>query len=241
MAGAAPPSPTSDAAAVVAHLQTLASADNRAGMARFGIATETAFGIPNAVLRPLARTIGRDQARALALWESGWREARLVACFTAEPKKVTAGQARDWAKDFTSWEVVDHAAALFVEAGLAGELVPEFAEDGREFVRRAGFAMIAWAAVHLKKEPDTGFLAWLELVERHAHDERNFVKKAVSWALRQTGKRSLLLHEAAFAVAQRLAAADDRARRWVGKDALRELSAQKTLDRLRQKTRQPAR
>ncbi|MEQ8451182.1 MAG: DNA alkylation repair protein [Nitratireductor sp.] len=241
MPAAATPSPASDAAAVVAHLETLASADNRTGMARFGIATDTAFGIPNAVLRPLARTIGRDQARALALWQSGWREARLVGCFSAEPKKFTAAQARDWAQDFASWEVVDHAADLFVEAGLAGELVPDFAEDGREFVRRAGFAMIAWAAVHLKKEPDARFSAWLALIERHAHDERNFVKKAVSWALRQTGKRSLRLYDPALALAQRLAEANDRARRWVGKDALRELSAPKTLERLRQKAQRPAR
>lgn len=240
-AAAAAPSPACDAAAVVAHLETLASADNRAGMARFGIATDAAFGIPNAVLRPLARAIGRDQARALALWQSGWREARLLACFTAEPKKLTAAQAHEWADDFASWEVVDHAADLFVEAGLAGELVPDFADDGREFARRAGFAMIAWAAVHLKNEPDETFLAWLPLIERHADDERNFVRKAVSWALRQTGKRSLFLHEPALALAQRLAGVDDRARRWVGRDALRELTAQKTLDRLQAKAQRPTR
>ena len=231
------PSPDWDAERIVAHLDSLSSTENRAGMARFGIKADRAFGVPNAVLRPMARALKKDHARALALWRTGWREARLLATFTDEPKKVTAAQARDWADDFDSWEIVDHAADLYCDAGLAKLLAPEFAADEREFVRRAGFAMIAWAAVHLKKEPDETFVAWLDLIERHATDGRNFVKKAVSWALRQTGKRSLALHPSALALAERLAASEDRLKRWIGRDAVKELTAPKTLERLAARSR----
>lgn len=226
------PGPDSSASEVIAHLKTLASADNREGMKRFGIETGTALGIPNAVLRPLGKTIRRDHARALELWDSGIREARLLACFTDEPKKVTGAQARRWAGDFDSWEVVDHAADLLVDTGLADELVPEFAADQREFVRRAAFAMMAWGAVHLKKAPDRTFLDWLPLIEDHAQDERNFVRKAVNWALRQIGKRSPELHAPALALAEKLAASHDRTARWIGKDAVKELTAEKTLARV---------
>ena len=136
---------------------------------------------------------------------------------------------------FDSWEIVDHGADLFCDAGLAVELVPVFAADEREFVRRTGFAMMAWAAVHLKKEPDATYLGWLPLIERHAGDGRNFVKKAVNWALRQIGKRSLSLHAPALELAERLAASSDKTARWIGKDAVKELTDAKTLERLAKK------
>ncbi len=216
-------------------LASLESEDNRAGMARYGISTEKAFGIPNSVLRPLARQIGKDHTRAAALWESGIREARLLAIFTEEKKKVTAGQARNWSAEFDSWEVVDHAADLFVDAGLADELIPELAGDDREFVRRTAFAMMAWGAVHLKKTPDEDILRWLPLIERHAKDPRNFVRKAVNWALRQIGKRSATCHKAALDIANRLSDSDDKAERWVGRGAVRELTDEKILDRIERK------
>ncbi len=218
---------------ILAHLGALASEKNRAGMARYGIRADRAFGVSNAVLRPLARAIGRDHERAQALWASGWREARLLASFTDEPRSVTFGQALAWAGDFDSWEIVDHAADLFAECPDAERLVETFAADEREFVRRAAFAMIAWAAVHRKKAPDDGFLAWLPLIERHATDPRNYVRKAVNWALRQVGKRSPALHEPALALARRLAASGDRTARWIGTDAVRELTDSRTLERLR--------
>ena len=220
------------AADILAHLESLRSEKNLAGMARYGIATEKAFGVSNAVLRPLARQIGRDHTRAQDLWESGWREARLLACFTDEKKKVTAAQARVWAADFVSWEIVDHASDLFVDAGLLDELVPEFAADEREFVRRAAFSMLAWGAVHLKKRPDADLLAFLPLIEAHATDPRNFVKKAVNWALRQIGKRSMGCHGPALELAHRLAEEGDKTARWIGRDAVKELEADKTLARL---------
>ncbi len=220
---------------ILAHLVSLDSAENRAGMARYGINTSKAFGVPNSVLRPLARRIGRDHTRALELWASGWREARVLATFTDDKKKVTAEQARSWAADFDSWEIVDHASDLFAETDFWPTLVRDFAADEREFVRRTAFAMLAWVAVHRKKTPDAEILGYLPLVEAHATDPRNFVKKAVNWALRQIGKRNRHCHGPALALAERLAASDDKTARWIGRDAVKELTAQKTLDRLAKK------
>jgi 3-methyladenine DNA glycosylase AlkD len=229
------PAPSWTADEIVAHLRSLGSAENRAGMARYDIRTECALGISNAVLRPLGRVLKRDHDRALALWASGIREAKLLSLFTEEPDKVTRRQAERHAAEFDSWEIVDHGADLFVDAGLAAELVPVFAADQREFVRRTAFAMMAWAAVHLKKEPDVTYLDWLQLIEVHAGDSRNFVKKAVNWALRQIGKRSLSLHAPALALAEKLAASSDKTARWIGKDAARELTGDKTLQRMAKK------
>lgn len=225
-------SPSSPADAVIAHLKSLRREENRAGMARFGIETTTALGISNTELRRIARAIKRDHSRALALWESGIREARLLASFTAEPKALTLETARRWAGDFNSWEIVDGVADLFVDARLERILIPEFAADEREFVRRSAFAMIAVSAVHLKNEPDDTILAWLALIEAHAGDERNFVKKAVNWALRQIGKRSACCHGPALSLAEALAARQDRSARWIGKDAVRELASATVLARL---------
>lgn len=207
---------------LIAHLQSLRNEANIAGMARFGIVTDTALGISTDEMRRIARLIRKDHARARDLWQTGIREARLLAAFTAEPRKLTLEEARAWAADFNSWEIVDSVSDLFVESGHWPTLIPEFAADEREFVRRTAFSMMAWAAVHLKKEPDDHILAFLPLIERHASDSRNFVKKAVNWALRQIGKRSPGCREPAWTLAEKLAASDDRTERWVGKDAMRE-------------------
>jgi 3-methyladenine DNA glycosylase AlkD len=229
------PSPSWDADQVIAHLKSLGIEENRAGMARFGINTAAALGISNAVLRPLGRALKRNHERSAALWASGIREARLLAGFTDEPNKVTRDQCRNWAGDFDSWEIVDGVSDLFIETPFWRELVAEFAADQREFVRRTAFAMLAWGAVHLKKEPDATFEGYLPLIEAHAGDGRNFVKKAVNWALRQIGKRSLALHRQALELAERLAASSDKTARWIGKDAVKELTDAKTLERLAKK------
>jgi 3-methyladenine DNA glycosylase AlkD len=227
------PGPASTASEIIDHLRSMRDERNIEGMGRFGIDTETALGISNAVLRPLARRLKRDHERALALWDSGIREARLLAAFTDEPRKVTAEQARRWAEDFNSWEIVDTAADLFAEARLQYPMIAEFAGDDREFVRRTAFAMMAWSAVHLKKEPDETLLAWLPLIEKHATDPRNFVRKAVNWALRQIGKCNAACHGPALMLAQKLAASDDRTARWIGKDAVKELAGEKVSEKIR--------
>jgi len=222
---------------ILAWLEANGSADNIAGMSRFGINTEKAFGVGNAALRPLGKTLGRNHERALELWQTGIREARLLALFTDEPGRVSPTQAREMASDFNSWEIVDHAADLFVDAGHLDELVPIFAADEREFVRRTAFAMIAWGAVHLKSRDDADFIALLPLVECYADDPRNFVRKAVNWALRQIGKRSLTCHGPALVMAEKLAASGDKSTRWIGKDAVKELTEDKTRQRLVSKQR----
>ncbi|RWG14675.1 MAG: DNA alkylation repair protein [Mesorhizobium sp.] len=226
------PDPSWSADEIVAHLRSIGSEKKSAGMARFGINTRTALGVGNSDLRPLARKLKKNQERSLLLWDTDIREARLMAAFTGEPKELDIGQCRRWAADFDSWEIVDTVADLFAQTPFWRELVEEFAKDEREFVRRTAFAMLAWAAVHLKKEPDASFLAALPLIERHAGDPRNFVRKAVNWALRQIGKRSRALHAPALALAEKLAASSDKTARWIGKDAVKELSDVKQLERL---------
>lgn len=226
------PDPSWTAGEIVAHLKAIGTAENRAGMARFGINTATALGVGNSDLRPIARMVKRNHDRSLMLWDSGIREARLLAAFTGEPKRITVEQCRRWVGDFDSWEIVDSVSDLFAATPFWRELVDEFAADGREFVRRTAFAMLAWGAVHLKKEPDATFASYLPLIEAHANDPRNFVRKAVNWALRQIGKRSIGLHAPALALAQKLAISTDKTARWIGKDAVRELSDARTLERL---------
>jgi 3-methyladenine DNA glycosylase AlkD len=209
---------------IVAYLRSLRSEEAVAGMDRFGIVTGTALGISNPELRKIARLTGKDHARAFALWASDIREARMLALYTLEPKKLTTAEAKRLADDFNSWEIVDNAADVFIDARLV-ELIPHFAADEREFVRRTAFAMIASAAMHMKKEPDETLIAWFGLIEDHAGDARNFVKKAVNWALRQVGKRNAALLDEAIACAERLRERPSTAARWIGADAVRELRA----------------
>jgi 3-methyladenine DNA glycosylase AlkD len=224
--------PSSSADDLIAHLGTLRSAEKISAMRRFAIVTDTALGISNPDLQTIARAARKNHARARLLWDSNIREARLLALWTADPKLLTEAEARRWADDFNSWEIVDTAADLFVEARLL-VLINDFARDDREFVRRTAFAMIASAAVHLKKEPDETLLVFLPLIAAYATDTRNFVRKAVNWALRNIGKRSRTCHAPALALAREMAASDDKTARWIGKDAVKELTSEKILARLK--------
>ncbi len=221
------------AAAILADLKTLGSEKNRAGMARYGINIERAFGVSIAQLRPVARRLKRNHELALALWASGIHEARLLAVFVDEPKKVTPAQMDAWTADFDSWDLCDQACSkLFVKTPFVEEKIAAWADDEREFVRRAGYALLAAYSVHGKGVPEERFVTFLALVERHATDPRNFVKKAVNWALRQIGKRSMTLRAPALALAHRLAASDDKTARWIGRDAEKELSDPVQLARI---------
>ena len=222
----------STAAEILAHLRSLASEENRQGMQRYGIRIERALGISHGVQRDIAKTIGRNHERAFELWASDVTEAQFIAARTADPARFTVQDARDWAASFDSWDIVDGVSDLFVDTAFWRELIAEFAPDEREFVRRTAFAMIAWATIHRKKEPDETFVDFLPLIEKHATDPRNFVRKAVNWALRSIGKRSAFLHARAVETATRLAALDDKTARWNGKDALRELTSKATTERI---------
>lgn len=210
--------------ALLIELKALGSEQGRAGQARFGINTARAYGVSMAALKPIARRIKRNHDRALVLWATGVHEARILAALTDEPKKVTPEQMNSWAADFDSWDLCDQVTSkLFARTPFVEAKIPEWADDEREYVRRAGFALAAAFAVHAKTLPDARFLPILALVERHAADPRNFVRKAVNWALRQVGKRSTGLHGPAMALADKLAASPDKTARWIGKDAAREL------------------
>lgn len=225
-----------DPEGIIAELGSLGSEANRLGMGRYGINVDRAFDVSIAQLRPIARRLGRDHDLAAALWASGFHEARLLAVFVDEPKKVTPEQMDAWAADFDSWDLCDQACSrLFDRTPFVEEKIPAWADDEREFVRRAGFSLLAAYAVHGKDVPDERFVAFLALVARHAADPRNFVKKAVNWALRQIGKRSMALHPEALAMAERLAASDDGTARWIGRGAAKELSDPVRIERIRRR------
>lgn len=222
-----------DPSEVVAELRALGSEKNRAGMARFGIRTDRAFGISMQQLRPLARKYRKNHALALALWDSGFHEARVLASLIDDPKSVTSRQMDSWAADFDSWDVCDQACMkLFVRTPFVDDKIAKWAKDKREFVRRAGFALLAAYAVHGKGVPDASYRRLLPLIEEYSTDERNFVRKAVNWALRQIGKRSPALHKPALALSKKLAASEDKTARWIGKDAVKELTDPSQLGRL---------
>ncbi|MGV8840549.1 MAG: DNA alkylation repair protein [Bauldia sp.] len=221
------------AASVVAELRAMGSEANRAGMARFGINADRALGVSMAAMRPLERRYRRNHALALDLWSTGIHEARILAAMIEDPKKVTKAQVDAWVVDFDSWDICDQACMrVFARTPYVMEKVSEWAADDREFIRRAAFALIAGYTAAARKAPASEFLAFLPLIERHSTDGRNFVKKAVNWALRQIGKRSMALRAPALALAERLAASPDRTARWIGKDAVRELTDPKQIARI---------
>ncbi len=209
------------------------NAENVAGMARFGINPEGTLGISVADLRKIAKELGRDHALAEALWQSGIHEARILAVLIDDPKQVDEDQAERWVVDVDSWDVCDQLCmGLLRKTPFAHAKAKAWCKRKETFVRRAGFALIATLAVHDKKAPDKTFAAYLPLIRRAATDERNFVKKAVNWALRQIGKRNAALNAAATALAEDLIATDDKTARWIGRNARRELTSDAVKSKL---------
>ncbi|MCX2723024.1 DNA alkylation repair protein [Roseibium salinum] len=227
------PSQEWSAAAVLAELQVSGSQENRAGMARFGIDASSAFGVPMSVLRPLARRIGMSPQLADELWETGRHEARLLAILLTPPESLAPDRAMAWMEDIRSWDLCDQFANVLARRPGSDQLVPVLVADEREFVRRAGFALMAWRAVHAKTVPDTEFLNYLNLIRAQSTDERNFVWKAVHWALRQIGKRSAALHDPALDLSRQLCESQNKTSRRIGREAQKELSSEKVLTRLK--------
>lgn len=208
----------------LARLRAAARPEQLEAMARFGLTGEARLGLAVPTLRALAREFRRDHDLALALWDTGVPDAQILAGMVAEPDRLTAAQMDQWVAGMRAWDVCDQACLnAFVKSPLAWSAIPRWAARQPEFERRAGFALLAVAAVHQKARPDADFLAHLPLIEAAADDERNFVRKAVSWALRQTGKRSAALREPALTVAEKLCQREEKAARWIGHDARREL------------------
>ncbi|EEE43790.1 DNA alkylation repair protein [Roseibium alexandrii] len=213
-------------------LTALGSEKNRAGMARFGIDTSRAFGVPMAELRPLARRIGKQESLADELWASGYHEARLLAILIIPPVNLTDARALHWLSEIRSWDHSDQLTNVLARREGSDALIAPLAANEKEFLRRAAFALIAWRAVHAKKSPDTEFLSYLPLIRTAASDPRNFVWKAVHWALRQIGKRSSSLHGPALKLAEELFEDQNKTVKRVGREAFRELNSDKVRQRL---------
>ncbi len=220
-------------AKVLADLKRQGSARNRAGMARFGIAVDRAFGVPVPKIRALAKTIGQDHAFALALWKTGNHEARLLATMIADPKSLTTAQADAWVKDFDSWDVCDQACMNLIDkTSFAFSQALVWAKRKREFEKRAGFALMAALASHDKESNDERFLPFFRAILAASDDDRNFVRKAVNWALRGIGKRNRKLNALATHAADLLRKSETKSARWIGADAYRELTHPATKKRL---------
>jgi len=214
---------------ILSILQQNANPQNVAGMARFGINPKGTLGISIPTLRNLAKRFKLDHELAHQLWASGIHEAKILASMIDDPKKVTKEQIDEWVVQFDSWDVCDQVCMnLFDKTPYAYLKAAEWCEREEEFVKRAGFALMASLAFHDKNAPDESFEAFFPLILKHANDERNYVKKAVNWALRQIGKRNRQLRQKAIEVVQQMANLDSKAARWNAKDALQELS-QKNL------------
>jgi 3-methyladenine DNA glycosylase AlkD len=217
---------------VLAALKARATRRTLDGMARYGIPATHAWGVAVGDIRALGKQIGRDHALAAELWESGLYEARMLTAFVDDPERVTPAQMDRWCRDFDSWAICDALCFhLFDRTPHAFDKVAQWANREEEFVKRAAFALLASLGVHDRSSGDAVFAACLPLVERAAHDDRNFVKKGVSWALRVIGRRNARLHRQALALSRRLAQVPQGGARWVGRDALRELTSPAVLRR----------
>jgi 3-methyladenine DNA glycosylase AlkD len=209
---------------ILGELASKGSARNRAGMARYGIVAKKAYGISVGDLRKMGKAIGRDHELALGLWKTEWFEARMLAVFIDDPADVTSRQMDSWAKEFENWAICDTACFhLFDRTPHAWKKIEQWASKRDEFVKRAAFALLASVALHDKQAPDAPFVKALKLIEGAADDDRNFVKKGVSWGLRGIGHRNAAMKAAAMKTAKKLVASDDATARWIGRDAIRDL------------------
>ncbi len=240
--GTSPRQLAAEVGAVLAALAAASSTRVREEMpTRYGIHTDKAFGVAMASMKAIAKGLGRDHELAAALWATGWYEARMVACLIDDPAQVTSEQMDRWADDFDNWGICDTACFhLFDRTPHAPGKVEEWAARPGEQVRRAAFALLACLALHGRLGADAPVGRYLELIEAAATDDRNFVKKGVSWALRALGRGTGERHERALALARRLTASADPTARWVGKDAARELGRAATGKGGRGKVEPPA-
>jgi 3-methyladenine DNA glycosylase AlkD len=221
---------------VLKELRSLGEQRNIDGMARFGIIAKNVLGVPKPKMDGLARCIGRDHRLALELWRTGVHDARILAGMIDQPERVTASQMERWVRNFDNWDVCDGTCChLFVFAASAWEKAISWTSRKPEFEKRAGFALLAYLAYRDKRAPDSKFERLMPLLLQEAADERNFVRKAVNWALRNIGKRNLRLNVAAIRTAERMRNMNSRGARWIAADALRELKSEAVQARLRRR------
>src|SRR5215472_2543077 len=221
------------AESVIDELRRLGTRENVEGMARFGIRAADVFGVAKPILDQMAKRIGKNHELGLALWATGNHDAKILAGMICEPKKVTPAQMENWVRDFDNWDTCDGTCChLFVFAAPAWAKAVDWTHRKEEFEKRAGFALAAYLAYRDKTAADRRFLEFLKFIEREADDERNFVRKAVNWALRNIGKRNVRLNAAAIAAGERLRKRESKAARWIAADALRELQSEAVEQRL---------
>jgi 3-methyladenine DNA glycosylase AlkD len=219
---------------IIAGIKSQYDPKNIGGMARFGINPKNNYGCPVPFLRNLAKRTGKNHELALRLWDSGIHDARTLAGFIDEPSKVGERQLESWVSDFDSWDVCDLVCSnLFDQTSFAWGKAVEWSERDEEFVKRAGFVLMACLSVHDKKADDSEFEKFFPIIKREARDERNFVRKAVNWALRQIGKRNGKLNAKALATAREIQKLDSKAAKWIANDAIKELESGAVQKRLR--------
>ena len=220
----------------VAALKRLGKKKNVEGMARFGIRARKVFGVSKPKLDEIAKKIGKNHKLGMELWKTRIHDARILGVLISEAEKVNAKQMEHWVRDFDNWDVCDGTCChLFVFAAPAWKKAFAWTRRKKEFEKRAGFALAAFLAVHDKQAADVIYKKFLKTIEREAWDARNFVRKAVNWALRNIGKRNLRLNQAAIASAERIRSQDTQSARWIAADALRELRSEAVQTRLRRK------
>ena len=226
-----------DVVGILRELKSKGDLRNAEGMARFGIKSSNVYGVPTPEIRNVGKRLGRDHALAADLWATGNLEARTLASLVDDPQKVSASQMERWVREFDNWAICDGCCFnLFDKTPFAYDKALEWSSRDEEFVKRAGFALMAALALHDKTADDLRFLAFLPAILEEADDGRNFVKKAINWALRQIGKRDLKLNRAAVEVAEELKGRDSAAARWVAADALRELTSDAVMTRLERRS-----
>lgn len=217
---------------IIQELESLSTPEDVEGMARFGISPKKTYAVRLPELRRIAKQAGKDHMLALELWEKNYRETKILACMIEDPKLVTEEQMEAWALEFDYWEICDQCCMkLFRKTPMAYDKIFEWSKRKEEFVKRAAFTLIAVLAVHDKLAPDEKFEQFLPLIVRESTDNRNYVKKAVNWALRHIGKRNINLNEKAIKIAEEIQEIDEKSAKWVAYDALRELKSEKVQKR----------
>ena len=218
---------------VMAQLKSMGDPKNVEGMRSFGIKSENNFGNSVTTLRNYAKKIGKNHELAVKLWESGIRDARMVAACIENPETVSEEQVDRWVRDFDSWDICDHCCGHFFDkTPFAYKKVREWTKSNELFVKRAGFSLIAWLAVHDKKKDAFEFVDFLKIIERESTDERNYIRKSVNWALRQIGKRNIDMNKKALEVSRKIQKIDSKTAKWIASDAIRELTSEKVKQKL---------
>ncbi|OGS21952.1 MAG: DNA alkylation repair protein [Elusimicrobia bacterium RIFOXYA2_FULL_40_6] len=223
---------------IISKIKSSYNPKNIAGMKRFGINVENAYGIPMPELRKLGKQIGKDHESAKQLWNSKIHDARILASIIEQPEMITERQMDSWVKEFDSWDLCDQCCMnLFSETEFANKKAFEWIKSKETFIKRAGFVIMAVLSVHNKDMADKDFQKFLPFIKKESTDERNFVRKAVNWALRQIGKRNMVLNQEAVKLSKELMKSDSKSARWIGSDAYRELTNPKTVARIKNKKR----